>query len=306
MVEKIGVVILNWNGWQMTLATVNSLRQTNEPEGRWRIFVVDNGSTDDSIQHLQIEPDIKLIVLSENRGFAAGNNVGIRHALEEGCNYILLLNNDVILDPEFLGPLLQRLVQISEAWVISPKIHFADPPNRIWYAGGNFRYPRLIGEMVGLNQEDKGQFDSPKIVDFVTGCCMLVKAAAFQQIGLLDEDFFFYQEDVDFSHRVTSAGYQVWYEPYSLVWHAVSSSTANLSPWRTFLYAESRMVFFGKHIKGIRWVPVIGMEVTRLCRTVLTNLVQGRPAEAVSYVRGVWSGVKLIRVNRKTKNAALN
>lgn len=301
MVEKIGVVILNWNGWQMTLATIRSLRQTHEPAERWRIFVVDNGSTDESIQQLAQEPDIELVALPKNLGFAAGNNIGIRRALSEGCDYILLLNNDVILAPEFLGPLLQRLVQIQEAWVVSPKIHFADPPNRIWYAGGNFRYPRLIGEMVGLNQEDKGQFDSPKIVDFVTGCCMLVKAAAFRQIGLLDEDFFFYQEDIDFSYRVTNAGYQVWYEPRSLVWHAVSSSTANLSPWRTFLYAESRMVFFGKHIKGMRWVPVVGLEVIRLCRTVLTNLVRGQPAEAASYVRGIWSGMKRFHLNRKRK-----
>ncbi len=146
MGEKIGVVILNWNGWDMTLSTIKSLRQTNNLDANWPICVVDNGSTDDSVPHLRLEQGIDLIELSENHGFAAGNNVGIRRALAAGCTIILLLNNDVILDPDFLEPSLKRLAQNPKALVVSPKIHFAEPPERIWYAGGNFRYPRLIGE----------------------------------------------------------------------------------------------------------------------------------------------------------------
>ncbi len=132
---------------------------------------------------------------------------------------------------------------------------------------------------------------------------MLVAAEAFEKIGVLDEDFFFYQEDVDFCYRVTKAGYQVWYEPQSLVWHAVSSSTANNSAWRTFLYAQSRVVFFGKHIKGLDWIPVIGLEVIRLCRTVLTHLLNRRPAEAWSYMSGIMNGIKIVYTNRKTRRA---
>jgi GT2 family glycosyltransferase len=299
---KIGVVILNWNGWQMTLNTLESLRQSHEPAERWHVFVVDNGSDDDSVDHLRMQPDITLLELPENRGFATGSNVGIRHALAAGCAYVLLLNNDVILHPDFLPPLLDLFAQNSKVGIVSPKIRFADPPDRIWYAGGNFRQPRLIGEMVGLNEIDIGQFDNARIVDFVTGCCMLVKCEVFEYVGLLDEDFFFYQEDVDLSCRVAKAGYQVWYQPESLIWHIVSFSTANNLPKRTFYYAQSRIIFFGKHIHGFnRIVKVVILEVMRLVRTVLSAFLTRQPGQAYSYIAGTWSGL-----NQKWRSSRAN
>jgi len=123
---------------------------------------------------------------------------------------------------------------------------------------------------------------------------MLVKREVFENIGLLDENFPFYQEDVDFCVRAANAGFEIWYRPEAMIWHRVSHSTANDQPRRTYLYAQSRFIFFGKHIHGLRWVPVLGMELIRLLRTVGTATLRGQFLQAWSYTSGLFSGVRTL------------
>ena len=292
MLPKIGIVILNWNGWRDTLSCLASIRQADYPASQYQIVVVDNGSTDESVAQLRGHNGLTLLELPSNVGFAAGSNVGIRHALASGCDYVLLLNNDTLMAPNFLRPLLQTFDIDSAAGVVSPKIRYYDRPDQLWYAGGKFRQPRLIGEMVGLGQPDIGQYDQSREVDFAVGCCMLIRRSVLERIGYLDERFFFYQEDVDFSYRAAQAGFSVWYQPASVIFHKVSHSTRNDASRRTFLYAQSRVIFFAKHIRGTQLWAVVGLELLRLVRTVARSLWCGQPDLARSYVQGLLSGLE--------------
>lgn len=292
MLPKIGTVILNWNGWRDTLACLTSIQQADYPASRHQIVVVDNGSTDESVAQLRGHNGLTLLELPRNVGFAAGSNVGIRHALANGCDCVLLLNNDTLVAPDFLMPLLQTFEVDPAAGVVSPKIRYCGRPDQLWYAGGKFRQPRLIGEMVGLGQPDTGQYDQLREVDFAVGCCMLIRRPVLERIGYLDERFFFYQEDVDFSYRAAQAGFSVWYQPASVIFHKVSHSTRDDAPRRTFLYAQSRVVFFAKHIRGTRLWAVVGLELLRLIRTVARSLWRGQPDLARSYVQGLLAGLK--------------
>lgn len=296
MLPKIGIVILNWQGWRDTLDCLASVQGGDYPLTQLDIVVVDNGSQDDSVSQLrQHRTGATLLELPNNVGFAAGSNFGIQHSLVTGCDYVLLLNNDAIASPDFLRPLLRVFDRDPASGIVSPKIRYHDPSDQIWYAGGRFRQPRLIGEMIGLGESDEGQFDQARVVDFAVGCCMLIHRAVFERIGYLDERFFFYQEDVDFSYRATKAGFSVWYQPASVIYHKVSQSTRDDAGRRTFLYAQSRVIFFNKHIRGGRRPAVVGLEVLRLVRTAINNLWNGRSHLTRSYVRGIRAGLRKSR-----------
>ncbi len=289
--DKLGVVLLNWNNSTDTIQCVSQLRPILAQIPGSQVVVVDNGSQDGSVARLQEEPDIHLIVHPRNRGFAAGVNAGIQWLLEEGHPAILVLNSDVVLPPGFLDPMVDLLARVPTAGIVSPKIRYLDPPNRLWYAGGRFRYPRLLGGMEGLGEEDRGQYDRTRSVDFVTGCCMLVRREVFETIGLFDEDFFFYQEDIDFCIRARAAGFESWFCPASLIWHRVSSSTETTPALRTYLYAHSRFIFFSKHIRGLRWFPVLALEAARWARTIAVALAQGQAQHGMAYTRGLFGGI---------------
>lgn len=292
MLAKIGIIILNWNGWQDTLNCLASLRQVDYPKPQLDIIVVDNGSRDDSVERLRQQQDIVLLELSCNVGFAAGSNIGIRRAISDGCNYVLLLNNDTLVPPEFLMPLLEVFAAEVRAGVVSPKIRYEDPPDRLWYAGGNFLGSRLLGEMVGMGQIDAGQHDRARVVDFAVGCCMLIGCSVFEQVGYLDERFFFYHEDVDFSLRTARAGFKIFYQPASVIMHRVSHSTRGNLPARAFHEAQSRIVFFRKHIHGSRRYIVIGLELARLVRIVAQSVFDRQVGTAVSYLQGLIAGFR--------------
>lgn len=292
MQPELGIVLLNWNNWQETLACLEQLRRLDYPNGNFRMYVVDNASQDDSLTQLRAQADITLIELSENRGFAGGNNPGIQRALDDGCRFILLLNNDTLIPSSLLAPLLQVFSEHPSAGVVSPKIYYADPANTIWYAGGRFRQPRILGELIGMGEIDRGQYDTASPVDFAVGGCMLVRREVFDQIGLLDERLFFYHEDVDFSFRAAKAGFQSWYQPAVSIVHKVSHSTRADLPSRTYLYAQARTVFLIKHIHGLKIPLVIAMEVIRLLRNVLGSLAKGEKGQAVAYTKGAWHGLR--------------
>jgi len=294
MLPKIGIVILNWNGWRDTLDCLALVRQLDYPASRSEIVLVDNGSHDESVARLRQQSGVTLLELPSNVGFAAANNVGIRRVLADGCDYVLLLNNDTIVPPDLLTSLLDVFYADRTAGVISPKIRYYDEPDRLWYAGGRLLQPRLILQMRGRGEVDTGQYDQPLVVDYAVGCCMLIRRAVFGQIGHLDECFFFYYEDVDFSCRATKAGFSVWYQPASVILHKVSYSTRNDLPRRTFLRAQSRVVFFCKHVHGIKFCLLLWLELIRIVRSLTRELRHGRADLVRSYVQGLLAGLRQI------------
>jgi GT2 family glycosyltransferase len=287
---KLGIIILNWNNWQDTLDCVEALGDCSYTNKE--IWIVDNASEDESTTKLGEIDDIHLMCLDKNYGFAVGNNVGIRAALDQACDFVLLLNNDTDLPRDFIQPLLEPFRKDPQASVCSPKILYSQPAGTIWYAGGKFRNPRIIGEMVGMGSPDQDQYNQLCQTDFAVGTCMLIKRELFERIGLLDERFFFYHEDVDFCYRAKQAGYTIWYQPKSTIIHRVSSSTKKQPSMRVFLYQRARVVFLCKHIRGIKTPIVLILEIIRLFRVIINGMMHLQMDLPMSYLKGLAAGLK--------------
>ena len=217
------IIILNWNGAEDTLACLNSLAGVMSPS--CRVLVVDNGSTDGLAERIQNAfPDIELLLLPSNRGYAAGNNAGFRRVMELHAEYVIFLNNDTVVDAGFCTPLVETLKRNPSAGIAVPKIFYWDRPDILWYAGGIVRLSTGLISHVGLRKKDAPEFDRPGTTEYATGCCLAMRCRDFQKVGGFDETFRMYAEDVDLSLRVCSLGLCIEYVPSSRVWHKVSAS----------------------------------------------------------------------------------
>jgi len=237
MQKKVYIVVLNWNGGDDTVECLKSLGSVNYDNRN--IVVVDNGSEDDSVSRIKKQfPGMEIIESRTNLGFAGGNNIGIKHALKNKADYVLLLNNDTTVDKDFL----QELVKIGEldknVGALGAKICFYSNPNRIWFAGGKVNWMKNKGVHIGFEEIDTGQHDRIKEVDYLTGCCLLVKREIIEKVGFLSEDYFLYYEDLDFSLRVKRAGYKCVYVYKSKIYHKVSRSTKPGS--QSYIYYHTR------------------------------------------------------------------
>lgn len=243
MNPKVMILILNWNGLDDTLACLASLADLDYPD--CQIAVVDNGSNDGSPTGIREHfPEVTVIENRENLGFVGGNNVGLRHALERGAAYALLLNNDTEVAPDFL----RRLVDAAEAdasiGIVGPTIYYYDQPDLIWSAGGAIDRRRGETRMIGLNKRDTGQFGpGPRPVDFVTGCALLAKRAVIEQVGLLDERFFAYYEEAEWCVRVRQAGFKIIHVPQAKIWHKIPLDARDSSPVVHYYMVRNQLLF---------------------------------------------------------------
>jgi len=215
------IIILNWNGWRDTVECVESCKKVSYPNHR--ILLVDNGSTDGSEALLREQfADIEIIQTGQNLGFSGGNNIGMRHAFDNDADYVLLLNNDTIVDPSFVAELVTIAETDRSIGMLCSKIYFYDKPEVIWYAGASFHPWLGWGRHRGHNEHDRGQYDSVETTDRATGCALMASRELCDTIGLLRDEFFVYCEDTDWGMRAQNAGYTIMYVPASKVWHKVS------------------------------------------------------------------------------------
>jgi hypothetical protein len=246
MKDSVFIIILNWNGWQDTVECVESCRKLAYPN--FRLLVVDNGSTDGSEGILRKRlPEIDIIQTGSNLGFAGGNNVGIKYALERGADYIWLLNNDTVVDEYALASLVGELEKNAGAGIAVSRIYFFSRPKIIWFAGGIWTPTRHLAVHRGLNEEDTGQYADIGETDFATGCSLLFKSRLISEIGHLKEDYFLYWEDVDWCLSARKRGWKILYVPESRVWHKVSASVENNSQVQNYYYFRSGLLFYGRH-----------------------------------------------------------
>jgi GT2 family glycosyltransferase len=284
---NIAVVLVNYRRANDTLACVASLRKSNYTD--YRIVIIDN-SPDDDLSKLMRErfPDIPVFAPGVNLGFAAGNNLGIRYALESSCDAVLLLNNDTEVDPGAIAALARVLQQGPETGIVGGKIYFHSSPSKIWFAGGHFNVNSGFGGHDGIGQRDHGQFDARRECDFITGCCQLIRRSVLESIGLLDEQFFAYLEDVDFCHRARQAGYHIMYAPDARVYHKISSTAAWDSPVYLYFNARNKLLLLKKHATILSVLP----HLPRLCwfylRQTLRMAVKYRDMDGL---KAVWMGL---------------
>ncbi|HEU5102490.1 MAG TPA: glycosyltransferase family 2 protein, partial [Roseiflexaceae bacterium] len=243
-----------------------------------------NGSGDGSVETIRARfPDVALLPIGVNLGFAKAANIGIAHALARGAAGILLLNNDTTVAPDTVRRLAKALVSSERAGVLSAKIFLADQPGRLWKVGGAYRDGNAID--LGSGELDTGQYDQAQL-DFVYGCAMLLSAPMLYAIGGFDERFFMYYEDVDLCLRARAAGYDVALAPDAHVWHLGSRSTSAKPALKLYYEARSRLLFYAKHLSGAQRRRFYGSEFRYTISLTLQRLRNGNPRGALAYLRG--------------------
>lgn len=252
---KIAIILVNYNGRQYNTACIESLlKQQNICE--IKIIVVDNASQDDSMQIIQkrYEADdrIETIYLDDNYGFSYANNVGIRRAIEWNTDYVLLLNNDTEAEEDLLSQLMACSKRHPDSMIV-PKIYYSDRRNVIWSAGGAMSPLIRKVHHIGLDQEDKGQFDREQMVEFATGCCLLIPILVIIRAGFLDERFFLYYEDTEYSFRLRKMGISLYYCPKARLYHKVGASSKGAdSPLCAYYIARNWLLCSRIHL-GMRY-----------------------------------------------------
>ena len=241
----VTVIVLNWNGLADTRECLHSLQAVRYPA--MRVIVVDNGSKGDEASKLESEFKgfIEVLRLPENKGFAGGANAGIRHALAAGTDYVLLLNNDTVVEPEFLQALVAAAREIPDLAAACPRTHFYNRPRVIYSTGGEVSLWRGVATQVGRGQVDHGQFDVIERRGYADGVCMLIPAAAIAKVGLLDEQYFAYWEETDWCVRAREHGLHCYYVPRARIWHKASRSQRPDARF-DYLYRRNALLFVRK------------------------------------------------------------
>lgn len=254
---KHATVLLNYNGWEDTLLCIESILKSHQTP---HIIVVDNNSSNDSVKRIRSKyPTVELITSKVNLGFSGGNNVGIRSALSKGAKVVHILNNDTLVDKNAFKQgykFVHNKDRISGA-----KIYYAkgfefhkkqkNKGNIIWYAGGYMDWSVVLGRHYGVDEQDKGQHDKVKKVDFITGCYLAVPAQVFERIGLMDDKYFLYIEDADFTLKARANNIETLYNPKILIHHRNSSTTTAGSPLIDYYLTRNRFLLALRH-RGLR------------------------------------------------------
>lgn len=258
MQTQLGIILLNWNNQEDTITCLNSLALLSSPDFAVTIYVVDNGS--DNTQWAKVSkkfPHVVILQLEQNLGFTGGNNVGIRKALEDGCEYVWILNNDTIVDAHAAKELIHAMRNTSIG-IAGSKIFFMkghefhkqryspkELGNVIWYAGGLIDWDNMYGSHRGVDEVDHGQYDTSEETAFVTGCSLMISKACLMTIGLFNDKYFAFLEDMDLSLRAQIAGFKTMYIPASKVWHKNASSTGGAGNVTHQYYMTRNRLLFG-------------------------------------------------------------
>jgi GT2 family glycosyltransferase len=286
-------IILNWRQAALTQECVAALQAMAYPA--LTILVIDNGSGDGSAEWLaaNLPPGVQVRALPENLGFAAGCNVGLREALEKQYDLALLVNNDAFAAPQMLARLLEEAA--PDIGLLSPKIYYAAEPKRIWFGGG-----RMSRRTLDLQETGRGELDGPRWaqsrdVDYLLGTCLLVNLPAAAAVGLLDEQFFMYFEDLDWSLRMRQAGYRLRLVAGAHLYHQVAVSSGGLeTTGRRYHLARSGVIFWRRHARlgkpGLIFLFRLGSGLKMVARL----LVWGKTAVLRAYLRGLRDGWRAV------------
>lgn len=267
MKPSIALIILNWNLPKITIETVDSILKIKSTKFTYQIFLVDNGSTDNSLKEFSLKygknKHVSIVKTGRNLGYAGGNNFGIKQALKKKFNYLLIANNDILVKADFLEK-LYLVSQKNPRAVLSPKIYFApgfeyhrdrysknERGKVIWALGGRIDWNNVYGSNIAIDEVDHGQYDrhSPPM-DFISGCCFFAPAHLFKKIGLFDEKFFLYLEDADFTQRAKKNAFKLLLVPESVIWHLNSGSSKPGSSLQDYFITRNRLLF------GFRYAPL--------------------------------------------------
>jgi len=295
---SVAIIMVNWNGFEFTTACLDSLRKVDYPD--FRVILVDNASQNQEGERLKNAfPEIELIQNPENLGFAGGNNTGIRKALEEGFSYVMLLNNDTIVEPDFLGQMILKFSQNSRLGVVQPLICFLHDRTQIWSAGGTWN--AFLGRAITLG--DRKSVDNFNLtnqnLDWATGCCMLITREALLKTGLLNESYFAYFEDVEWSLRFRGKRFEIALAKKAKIYHEAGASSkrkhseGTLSPKVFYYHVRNQFFLLRSQIHGFAIPFAWTYHSFRFLLWISYFCLRGRFQKLKSVARGIKDGITM-------------
>ncbi|MBF0502205.1 MAG: glycosyltransferase family 2 protein [Candidatus Riflebacteria bacterium] len=243
---RVGAVMLTWNQREMTLEGLTSLSGLDEP--RPRVILVDNGSHDGTIEAVHEKfPDVEILGLPENIGFCAANNRGAELLMQDSeIEYLVFLNNDIEIEKNAISLLTAFMDSTPGASACGPLIFFHEPPEIIWAAGG-----AIAADLMWFPPHLRGRRDPglhrPRQVDYIHGCSLFVRRTVAERVGLFDERFFIYHDEVDWCLRMKKLGGEIWLVPDAHLFHKVSLAVGQHSPMMIYYTSRNKLLFWWKH-----------------------------------------------------------
>lgn len=260
---RVCVVVLNWNGLKDTTECLQSLQRVNYPA--YDVVLVDNASTGNDVAVLReaFRNQIHIIQNDKNYGYTGGNNIGMRYCLTH-CrpDYLLILNNDTVVAPDFLAHLVQVAQNDEMVGMIGPKVYYHGSPNLIQTAGGTIRTLTGNPSLIGNKKPDTGQYDENREVFFLSGSCLLIRAEVTDKVGLFDDSYFLYWDDAEYCARVRKAGYRLMYAGQARVWHKAAfkkrpwgqtPAKARANQWTHYYGARNYFKFIRKYSTKVQY-----------------------------------------------------
>ncbi|WP_456087674.1 glycosyltransferase family 2 protein [Parabacteroides sp.] len=286
----VSIITINYNGYKDTCDLINSIRKYETYP--YEIIVVDNSPTKEEALRLENDyPDATIISSEQNSGFAGGNNLGYEYSAGE---YILFINNDVVINGPFLETLVNRMQSSPAIGAVSPKIKYEDHPNIIQYAGYTPMNPiRISNRKIGTKQIDHGQYDQAIPTAFIHGACVLTSRKVLEHAGLMTEIYFLFYEELDWSLQLQRAGYQTWFEPAVSVFHKESMTIKRGTPLRLYYLTRSRIMFTRRNYKA--FVKVLALSYLLFIvipKNILFYSIHNEKEMLIAFIKGSFHGLK--------------
>jgi GT2 family glycosyltransferase len=301
--KRIAVILVDWNGIEVTLPCLESLNALKLSDNfTIELIVVDNGSAIPIADRIKNEySDVVVFRSEENRGFAAGCNIGIRYAIESGIDYSLLLNNDTTVEPDFVSHLFDSIEGNPTVGLAQPKILFQHDKNLIWNAGNRFNKWIGLTSTNGYGEKNSNKYDSITTMPWATGCCMLINNKLFtgEGLGLLNETYETYYEDVEFSFRVREKGYRISYVPSSIIYHIAGYSVnsnqetqeGRTHPFVVYLHSRNRIFLLREFFTWYTCPTVLLFQMVYYALLMLRFLLLRRPKKLNAVLRSIFDGI---------------
>ncbi len=281
----VSIITVNFNQAAVTNALLASLARVEAPS--FEVIVIDNASKNNNYKLIDTSyAFVKLVRSDVNLGFAGGNNLGLKSA--QG-SYLLFLNNDTEVDPEFMLPMISLFENDHRIGAVSPKIRYYEQADTLQYAGFSPMNPfTLRMHAIGFKEKDTGQYDLVRETHFAHGCAMMVTKEVIEKVGPMREEYFLYYEEHDWSTRIRKAGYRIMYQPASLVLHKESISIQKDSPLKVHYLQRNRILYMRKNIHGpAKLIPLMYLLGVSIPKNILTYLVQRKRQFLAAYLKAL-------------------
>jgi len=298
---SIYAVSLNWNGFSLTVPCIDSLKKSTIPFTK--IIILDQASTDGSGEKLQqlYESDnqVHIVHNEKNYGFAAGINIGIKKALDMGAEMVFIVNNDTIVDKDCIQHLYEVLLSNPLAGATGPAIMYYSNPEKIWQAGGFFNKLKMGASVPAKGKMLSEISKSVSSVSFLTGCALLFPAKTFDKVGLFDQSYFLYSDDVDYCLRIKNAGMNMYFVPAAKVWHKIEDIAIDrTTPLVLYHLARSSVIMLRKNFSGFERLYGLFLRFTIYTLFRIWQIVKGRRGldSFIAWFKGLIHGL-LVKVD---------